>query len=162
MSFKNETKQEVRNLIATDNVEKAIRILLKNTNNDSILREVILINARLQSVEKSKIKGVIKTTEITYEMNKIRDDLLKLLDTPTINVTRTSKIPTSIKKKKKFKDLLIIIGLATFTIVGIMVSSAFAEAISKTYKNPILPIFPYFTFLVIFLTVIFHLPHNED
>ncbi|MBL7783825.1 MAG: hypothetical protein JNM22_21495 [Saprospiraceae bacterium] len=76
-----ELKDLVRQLIASDDLDAALHLLIKHTDN-LILRDGIIIQqARYNDIRKARANGVMPHSEISHELNKLRDSLLSHLRT---------------------------------------------------------------------------------
>lgn len=162
MIYNNSIKQNVRNLIASDNVKEALIYLIKNTSDsEPILNNLALLNARYIALKKEQISGTIKEDDASIKINNIRDSILKILDTPSTNKLESSKQSPSKKNKKSIRNLFVVIAVLIFMYLGIILSNTFSVMLQNKYNNEIVSTIPIFLFLIAFVTFIFFMPSKK-
>lgn len=78
--MKKEEKLELQNLIADNELEKAIQILLKELKDEDRLKDVLHLSARLNAIRKQEHQGLLSYEKIALELNKITSSFLYILD----------------------------------------------------------------------------------
>lgn len=89
-------KTEIRNLIANDKLEEAIRILTDYFDGHEKLDEIIIQSARYNNLKKEVTLGAIAPSEATQELNVLRRNVLafireEMILLPSQNETSSAK-----------------------------------------------------------------------
>lgn len=91
-----ELKDLIRQLIASDDLDAALQLLIRHTE-DPVQRDGIIIQlARYNDVKKARANGMMSHSEINHELNKLRDSLLSHLRTEKL-MAPTAPQPYSLK-----------------------------------------------------------------
>lgn len=82
----NETdlKNQIRQLVAEDNLDIALQMLIDHTIDHEKLDGIIIQLARLNQIKKVEANGTITHSEINNELNKVRSNLLSYIRTESL------------------------------------------------------------------------------
>ena len=110
-------KTIIKNLIAKNQLEKAIKNLLEDTQNTQLHNDVLLQSARLNEYKQLQINGTETPDELERRRNQITHALLSILDGSPLD---KNQIGSSKKSNTTFSKVGIIIGVVAsiVTIVG--------------------------------------------
>lgn len=110
-------KTSIKNLIAKNQLEEAIKRLLEDTQNTQWHNDVLLQSARLNEYKQLQINGTETPDELERRRNQITHALLSILDGSPLD---KNPIGSSKKSNTTFSKVGIIIGVAAsiVTIVG--------------------------------------------
>lgn len=110
-------KTIIKNLIAKNQLEEAIKNLLEYTQNTQWHNDVLLQSARLNEYKQLQINGTETPDELERRRNQITHALLSILDGSPLDKNQTG---SSKKSKTTFSKVGIIIGIVAsiVTIVG--------------------------------------------
>lgn len=89
-----ELKDQVRRLVAADNLDDALSLLAEHLADPQKLDDITLQIARLNELKKVRANGMIGHSEISQGLNQLRSTLLWYLRTETLTV----KIPLAGKE----------------------------------------------------------------
>lgn len=78
MDFK-ELETQIKELIAKDDIETAIKLLSKYFQNDPRLDEILLQSGQYHALLKDKVRGTIDYEEVTRMSNKLRANILSFI-----------------------------------------------------------------------------------
>ena len=76
-----EIKNNLKRLLANDNIQEAIDLLKKTSNNrEEVINDLVLIEARLKKINDENIKGISPYNTEFFLYNQVRHSLLQLID----------------------------------------------------------------------------------
>ena len=104
---------QIKEILSTGETEKAIEATKELVqNNPSFSNELVLLAARLETIENEKRQGIIDDTNFRTEKNKINAGVLHILDNHHLPVTPT---PNPSVPKNNLKNYLLV-GMASLLL----------------------------------------------
>ncbi len=113
-------KNQVRRLVAEDNLDTALQLLIDHSSDLETLDGIIIQLARFNQVKKVEANGTIAHSEINNELNKLRSNLLSYIRTENLVVKAPSDNPE--RSAENFEERLAL-SLTRVKVAGVFLSN---------------------------------------